>query len=198
MFFLRWLLYIALIPAMLSGGVIGASLELGSTWSEAVRNVNVVAETTVETYRTHFDLIMLSAQILLKIEGEAKADDLDMIAYVAEVRSKTSELSASLDRALADYVKSQVKRSKERKAAQNQNQTGAKSAPDQSPPPVTLGDILSSGVFGSLCPLLLYWLIGYVMTRWWLNIRARETVRFHKKRVERSILKRSSVREILR
>ena len=194
-FFLRLILYVALIPAMLSGGVIGASLKLGATWSDAVKNVSVVAETTVDTYRTHFDLLKLSAQILFRLEGEAQADDLDMIAYVAEVRSKTSELSASLDRALADYVKRQVKRSKERKAAQAQNQSGADSSPVAAP--ISLGDILFSGVIGAFCPLILYWILGYFMTRWWLNVRARETVEFHRKRIEKYKLERTSVRELL-
>lgn len=193
LFILRCLLYIALIPGMLGGVVVGASLELGASWNEAFKNVGIVSQTTIETYKTHFDLIKLSAQIILKLEGEDHADDMEMVAYAAEVRSKTSELSASLDRALADYLKKQVKRSKARRLKRE----SSKGAMEQLPP-VTLSDILMSGIMGALCPLFLYWILGYFMNRWWLNVRARETIEFHKRRIERKILKKTPVRDLLK
>lgn len=165
---LKWLLYFMLIPSMLSGGVIGASLELGSTWGEAFKNVSLVAQTTLSTYETHLDLIELSAQVLLKLDGEAQASDLDMITYAAEVRSRTSALSAEIDKALADYLKRQVERSRQRATADRPVPSSAE--------PVTLEEVLGGGVFGALIPLLMYWLLSYALTRWWLIARDRETL----------------------
>jgi len=164
---LKWLLYLSLIPSMLSGGVIGASLELGSTWGEALRNVRLVAQTTLSTYETHLDLIELSAQVLLKLDGEAQATDLDMITYAAEVRSRTSALSAEIDKALADYLKRQVERTRAKRSG---------SSSKSSATAVTLGDVISGGLSGALIPLLLYWLLSYLLTRWWLLVRDRETL----------------------
>ena len=196
MWLLRWALYIALIPAMLSGAVIGMSLKLGATWDESVKNVNLVAQTTLETYETHYDLIKLSGQILFKLDEENANEDMDMIVYAAEVRSKMSELSASLDRALAKYLKQQVARSKQRKAlAKAQGASGDAVAVAEAP--ITLSDVLFSGILGALSPLLIYWLLSYLLTRFWLNIRARETVRYHRSRIERAILKRTPVRDLL-
>lgn len=176
----RGLLYLALIPAILSAGVVGASLELGSSWSEAFRNVKVVANATIETYRTHFSLVTMSAHILLSLESDEAPDDLDMIAYVAEIRSKTSELSASIDRTLADYLKRQVELSKQRRQLGEQ----ANRPVDNSAP--TLTSVAYAGLLAALVPLLIYWLLGYMLTRWWLSVRARETVEFHQARVLRA------------
>lgn len=92
--------------------IVGASIELGSSWSEAFKNVSLVAKATSETYQTQAHLLQLSTEILLSLEREDSVDDLDLIVYVAEVRSKTSELSASVDRTLADYLKKQVKKNR--------------------------------------------------------------------------------------
>ena len=175
---IRWCLYLALIPAILSAGVVGASLELGSSWGEAFRNVRVVATATMETYETHFDLFALSFQILLSLEGEDKPDDLDMIAYVAEIRSKTSELSASIDRTLANYLRQQVERSKARR--KQQEKEGDFVAMMQGP---TLTSVATSSMIAALIPIILYWILSFLLTRWWLNIRARETVLFHYQRL---------------
>ena len=34
-------------------------------------------------------------------------------------------------------------------------------------------------VLGALVPLILYWLLGYLLTRWWLKSRDLETVRLY-------------------
>ena len=168
--FIKWLLYIALIPGVLSGGVVGASLELGSSWGEAFHNVSLVGRATLETYQTHLELINISARVLLRLEGEPHASDLDMIAYAAEVRSKTSELSASIDKSLADYLKKQVEQAK-------RDHSQAPQTPQVAP--VTLKSVLKASALGALFPLILYWLISYALTRWWLTQRDRETVKLY-------------------
>jgi hypothetical protein len=170
---IKWLLYIVLIPGVLSGGVVGASLELGSSWGEAFHNVSLVGRTTLETYQTHLELINISARVLLRLEGEPHASDLDMIAYAAEVRSKTSELSASIDKSLADYLKKQVEQAKRDDSQASQTPQAPQRAP------VTLKSVLKASALGALFPLMLYWLISYALTRWWLTQRDRETVKLY-------------------
>lgn len=170
---MRWVLYLLLIPGILSGVIIGASLELGSSWSEAFKNVSLVAEATSETYQTQAHLLKLSTEILFSLEREESVDDLDLIVYVAEVRSKTSELSASVDRTLADYLKSQVKKNKEQALnAQKDDQS-------QRGDPITLSSLLYASLLGAIAPLLIYWFVSYFITRRWLDLRARETVKIY-------------------
>ena len=170
---LRWLLYLLLIPGILSGVIVGASLELGSTWSEAFRNVSLVAEATSETYQTQAHLLTLSTEILLSLDREESVNDLDLIVYVAEVRSKTSELSASVDRTLANYLKAQVKKNKEKAARESAGHQVI------STPPVTLSSLLYASLLGMIAPILLYWLLSYFITRRWLDLRAHETVEMY-------------------
>lgn len=170
---LKWLLYFMLIPAMLSGSVIGASLKLGSSWGEAIKNVSLVAQTTLSTYETHLDLIKLSAQIILKLEGESHSSDLDMIAYAAEVRSRTSALSAEIDKTLADYLRRQVELSKKR-TIDTSNSTPSEAEI------VTLEEVIGGSIIGAIIPLFMYWILSYLLTRWWLMIRDRETLSIYK------------------
>ena len=179
---LRWILYLLLIPSILSGVIIGASIELGSSWSEAFKNVSLVAKATSETYQTQAHLLQLSTEILLSLEREDSVDDLDLIVYVAEVRSKTSELSASVDRTLADYLKKQVKKNRARSRALAEGVANPVSAP------VTLDSLLSLSLLGAIFPILCYWLLSYLITRWWLDKRARETVAMY---MEQQTLDRS-------
>ena len=162
---LKWCLYLLLIPAFFSGMIMGASLQLGSTWGEAFTNVSIVAEATTETYKTHAHLIKLSAEILFSLERDESIDDLDLIVYVAEVRSKTSELSASVDRTLADYLRAQVEKKKAKVKAHP-------SAEDS----LTLKSLLTSSVIGGTVPILFYWILSYLLTRVWLDRRGQETI----------------------
>lgn len=165
---IKWCLYILLIPATFGGMIVGASLKLGSTWGEAFSNVSLVADATVETYKTHAHLLKLSAEILLSLEKDEAVDDLDMIVYVAEVRSKTSALSASVDQSLVSYLKGQV----EKKKALHKNSPSKESF-------ITLKSLLISSLIGALVPILLYWILGYILTRIWLDKRAHETVEIY-------------------
>ena len=164
------MLYLLLIPGILSGVIIGASLELGSSWSESFKNVSLVAQATSETYQAQAHLMKLSTEILFSLDREESVDDLDLIVYVAEVRSKTSELSASVDRTLADYLKAQVKKNKAQAAKSGQN---GKSHHMTS---VTLSSLLYASLWGAIAPILIYWVLSYFITRRWLDLRAQETV----------------------
>lgn len=148
--------------------IVGASLKLGSTWGEAFSNVSLVAEATVETYKTNAHLLKLSAEILFSLEKDEAVDDLDMIVYVAEVRSKTSALSASVDQSLVSYLKDQV----EKKKIHRQGASSLESF-------ITLKSLLISSVIGAIVPILLYWIFGYILTRIWLDKRAHETVEIY-------------------
>jgi len=169
---LKWALYIMLIPGLLSGAVIGASLELGSSWSDAFKNLRLITQTTVSTYETNIELIELSTNMLLSLEGEGQPSDLDMITYAAEARSQMSALSAELDQALANYLKAQVQRSKERAAS-------AAARGEVLSDPVTLSSVFNASLIGALIPLALYWVLSYLLTIWWLNQRDRETLEIY-------------------
>jgi len=161
-----------LIPGLLSGAVIGASLELGSSWSDALKNLRLITQTTVSTYETNIELIELSTNMLLSLEGEGQPSDLDMITYAAEARSQMSALSAELDQALANYLKAQVQRSKERAAS-------AAARGEVLSDPVTLSSVFNASLIGALIPLALYWALSYLLTIWWLNQRDRETLELY-------------------
>ena len=169
---LKWALYIMLIPGLLSGAVIGASLELGSSWSDALKNLRLITQTAISTYETNIELIELSTNMLLSLEGEGQPSDLDMITYAAEARSQMSALSAELDQALANDLKAQVQRSKERAAS-------AAARGEVLSDPVTLSSVFNASLIGALIPLALYWALSYLLTIWWLNQRDRETLELY-------------------